>query len=87
MSTKFLLPVLAMIFAVGMSFTTLDKASDPNSDYILIEGSFEPLNMELNCGDGTVQCRVRLQDGSEHDVYDAPNPNKPKVGIGQVIIL
>ena len=85
MKTKFLLPVLAMIFAVGMSFTTLEKVGDPSTDYILQNGTFMPLGTELDCGNGTIVCRVQLEpDGPLYEVYDAINPNVLKKGNGDI---
>ncbi len=81
MKTKFLLPILAMIFAVGTAFTTLDKVEDPNQDYILQNGTFMPLGTELNCGNGSSTCRVQLEPNGEiYDVYDGINPNVIKKG-------
>ena len=85
MKTKFLLPVLAAIFAIGMSFTTVNAVSDPNTDYILIRGNFEPIGMELDCDPGTQSCRVQLEpNGTIYDVYDAADPNTLKIGSGVV---
>ncbi len=81
MKTKFLLPVLAAIFAIGMSFTTLDKVADPNQDYILQNGTFMPLGTEVNCGNGTAICRVQLEpDGQIYEVYNSDNPAVLKKG-------
>lgn len=85
MKTKFLLPMLAMIVAVGMSFTTVKDNSDPDTDYIWRNGAFESLDMELNCGVGNLQCRV-LKYGTEHDVYDDDTFSSVKKGNGELII-
>lgn len=84
MKTKFLLPVLAMVFAIGMSFATEKKVSDPGQDYIQINGTFMPLGTELDCGNGSDVCQVRLENGQVHEVYDAPDPNSLKIGDGIV---
>ncbi|WP_026837726.1 DUF6520 family protein [Gillisia sp. JM1] len=86
MKTKFLIPVLAAIFAIGMSFTTIENESDPSQDYILQNGDFMPLGTELNCGTGVKTCKVKLQNGNVYDVYDAADPNSLKRGNGEVII-
>lgn len=81
MKTKFLIPVLAAIFAIGMSFTTLEKVADPSQDYILQNGTFMPLGTEVNCGSGSATCRVQLEpNGQVYDVYDGINPNVIKKG-------
>jgi len=87
MKTKFLLPVLATIFAVGMSFTTVDNPGDPNQDYVLQNGNFMPIGTELNCGTGNFTCQVRLSDGEVYDVYDAADPKTLKIGDGTIKTL
>lgn len=88
MKTKFLLPVLAMIVAIGMSFTTLDSASDPDTDYILQNGTFQRIGMELDCNPGSESCKVQFEpNGAIHEVYDAADPNTLKEGSGEVIRL
>ena len=86
MKTKFLLPVMAMIFAIGMSFATESVEIDPNTDYVLIDGNFQSIGMELNCLDGGDTCKARLQPGGEpYEVYDAADVNTLKPGDGSVI--
>lgn len=88
MKTKFLLPGLAVIFAIGMSFTTVNKDTDPNQDYILENGVYQPIGMELNCGEGTITCQVQFgPNGTVHEVYDAIDDKEPKTGGGGVIEL
>lgn len=87
MKTKFLLPVLAMIFAIGMSFTTLNSDTDPNMDYINTESGVVPVQ-ELNCGSGSLKCEARLtQGGKVYPVYDDANLSIRKTGNGEVIEL
>ncbi len=86
MRIKILLPVLAMIFAIGMSFTTVDRTHDPESDYILLNDTFQRIGMEIDCESGNQICRVQLQqNGPIYEVYDAADPNTLKVGSGEVI--
>jgi hypothetical protein len=85
MKTKFLIPVLAAIFAIGMSFTTLDSAGNPSQDYIVQDGVFMPLGEELNCGNGSIVCRVQLEpNGQIYEVYDSINPSVLKKGNGDI---
>lgn len=87
MKTKFLLPVLAMIFAIGMSFTTVDLNVDPNMDYVLTESGVIPVQ-ELNCGEGSVQCEAKFTpEGDAYPVYDDSNLDIRKTGNGEVIEL
>lgn len=70
MKTKFLLPVLAMIFATGMSFTTAELGKEQTVDYIRVDNQWMAIP-EIDCGQvGPYNCRVKLQDGSEHPIYD-----------------
>lgn len=77
MKTKFLLPVLAAIFAVGMSFTTISTNLNA-SDYIYNNGSWQPIS-EQSCQAGPHNCRVQLgQGGQIFDVYDEMNLSTKK---------
>jgi hypothetical protein len=76
MKTKFLLPVLAMIFAIGMSFTTV------NADKAVATGFIEtsPGNWEqvdVDCPTGLNDCRMFFSSEPDkiYSVYDAPAGN------------
>lgn len=70
MKTKFLIPVLAILFATGMSFTTVSLGKAQTQDFIRVNNQWVPI-MEINCGQtGSNNCQVRLSDGSVHNVYD-----------------
>ena len=70
MKTKFLIPVLAILFATGMSFTTVSLGKAQAQDFIRVNNQWVPI-MEINCGQpGDNNCQVRLSDGSTHNVYD-----------------
>lgn len=85
MRTKFFLPVMAMFFAIGLSFASVEKAIDPSTDYILQNGTFEPIGMELDCDPKQSTCQVQLEpNGQIYDVYDAPDPKTLKEGSGEV---
>lgn len=85
MKNRILIPVLAMFFAIGMSFATEHKESDPNEDYIKVNGSFMPLGTEYDCGVGEETCQIRLQNGEIHDLYDAPSAGSIKEGDGRTV--
>lgn len=88
MKTKFLLPVLAMIFAIGMSFTTSNSANDPNMDYYSENGNLLPIGQELTCGSGSSICRVQFEEnGPIYEVYDSKTPAVRKTGNGTLIKL
>lgn len=85
MRNYFLLPALAIIFAIGMSFAHNEKEHDPSTDYILVDGKFEPIDMEVDCGSGDETCRAQFElDGPIYEVYNAANPNSLKEGDGEV---
>ncbi|MDR6301809.1 DUF6520 family protein [Mesonia maritima] len=78
MKTKFLIPVLALIFATGMSFTTVELGNEQAMDYFRNGGTWVPIP-EINCGVvGANNCQVRLPDGSIHDIYDLQDFNSLK---------
>lgn len=77
MKTKFLIPVLAIIFAVGMSFTTVNMGDKAAFDYYLLNNQWEEIPM-IDCGIGSLKCRVELSDGTIHKVYDTKNLNSLK---------
>lgn len=85
MKTNFVLPMLALIFAIGISFANVETTSDPNTDYILENGSFVAINIELDCGSGTETCQVQFEEnGPIYDVYDDDDPTTLKKGDGEV---
>lgn len=82
---KILLPMLAFIFAIGVAFAIENVKSDPSTDYVLIEGQFQSIGMELNCEPGNQSCKAQLQsNGKVYDVYDAADINTLKPGDGTV---
>ena len=84
MKKRFLIPVLAMFFAIGMSFATENRESDPTQDYYQASsGVFMPLGQEIDCGSGNRTCIVELPNGQVYQVYDAPDPSTLKHGDGR----
>lgn len=85
--TKIFVPMLAIVFAIGMSFATERATTDPVSDYI-DKGDGQPTAiMEVdNCGDRVTECFGRLpNDLSQYQIYDGPGLTNPKEGAGDVI--
>ncbi|MDT0650805.1 DUF6520 family protein [Autumnicola edwardsiae] len=75
---KFLLPMLAMIFAIGLMFATPTEDNDPDNDYVILNGSWEAIP-EQNCEAGEFDCQVRYgQNGPVLEVYDAMGDEEPK---------
>ncbi len=65
---KVILPMLAMIFAIGLTFATVNPAPEPDmeNDYILLNGTWLSIP-EQPCEDGEFTCQV--QDGEDGPVY------------------
>ena len=84
---NFILPVLAFIFAIGISFAAAHHKVVPKLqayDYILVNGSWEPIP-EQDCGTGNSTCKVQLEpNGQPFPVYDEMNSPNPKPGDGSV---
>lgn len=78
---KFLLPMMAFIFAISMAFAAVDLKPEPvalANDYVLMNGSWEAIP-EQNCNSGNETCRVQFgTDGPVYDVYDEINDPEPK---------
>lgn len=82
MKTKFLLPVLALIFAVGMSFTTLSNSSENYATKYVHDGTMWH-QIEVDCQTGTVDCKVIFsEDPTEtpYPVYNSQSFNNPVKG-------
>lgn len=86
MKTKFLLPVLAMIFATGMSFTTLQASEDAETGYIeRSPGQWEQVNVDCQ---GTDKCLVKFRGETEiYQVFEGMNTSQPIKGSGVVKVL
>ncbi|MCM4161593.1 hypothetical protein DHB64_17025 [Antarcticibacterium sp. W02-3] len=66
-----------MIFAIGMSFTTVNSSADEALDYIRVGSDWQEIP-EIDCGSGSLTCQVRMEDGSIHEVYDTPSLSSRK---------
>ncbi|WP_268225214.1 DUF6520 family protein [Sinomicrobium oceani] len=84
MKTKFLLPVLALVFATGMSFATANLNADPDNDYIERDG-WEMIPEVTSCTPTEQACfGLSQSDGLVYRIYDTPDVNDPKEGNGTV---
>lgn len=72
---KLILPMLAFIFAIGLTFATANPESEPEpkelaNDYLLINGSWEAIP-EQDCSYGQFTCQVEIGEGGPvYEVYD-----------------
>lgn len=93
MKKKFLLPMLAMIFAVGMAFATADASVDDDAEkkYIYVDQTWRTIQAgQLDCGEGDIDCTVMFQDdptSTVYEVYNSKNDTDPVLGSGGLNIL
>ena len=68
---KLVLPLMAFIFAIGLSFAFTEMETNPNNDFIHLGGdSWLPIQ-EVNCAEGDKTCTVQRTEGGQiYDVYD-----------------
>lgn len=74
---KLILPIMAMIFAIGLSFATVNPNPEPEAeipqeyDYVYLGGDSWLQIDEQNCPTGEFDCTVRLGEGGPiQQVYD-----------------
>ena len=73
---KFVLPMLAFVLAIGMSFAFTNATEDDYyaTGFIQLEGTW--YQVDVNCSTGDKACYATLngdENEVEHQVYDAPN--------------
>lgn len=84
---KLMLPMMAFICAIGMSFATVGLEADLMYDYIQTDSGWEEIP-ELNCGEGIADCRALVDGEGPFLVYDEENNLLSlKSGNGNVIIV
>lgn len=73
MKKKLLLPMMAFVCAIGLSFATERSTADAETDYIWLNGQFQSIGMEITeCGSGEIGCTIQFGDGPVYDLYDSP---------------
>tara|TARA_B100000378_G_scaffold260542_1_gene241272 strand:- start:7400 stop:7660 length:261 start_codon:yes stop_codon:yes gene_type:complete len=83
MKSKFLIPLLAVIFTTAMSFTTARTAADPNNDYVLTNSGLITVS-EVDCGSGAIPCEATVDGEGPYPIFDDQNMTNRKVGSGEV---
>lgn len=79
---KFIIPMLAFVMAIGMSFATVSNELDYYQD-----NGWKSVP-EVTCQPADDECYIRLQaDGPSLQLYDTPSIGDPKEGDGSVIDL
>lgn len=69
---KLILPMLAILFAIGLSFAFADMDAEANNDYILRNNQWEAIP-EQDCGSGSLTCQVKVHGEGPFNVYDQEN--------------
>ncbi|MCM4157614.1 DUF6520 family protein [Gramella sp. AN32] len=80
MKKLFLIPFMALLVVLGMSFTNFGSETDKEpvnlaSDYILVNGNWQPI-AEQDCTGEKYHCQVKFsENGQKYNVYDEMNVN------------
>ncbi|MGY5847020.1 DUF6520 family protein [Salegentibacter sp. HM20] len=89
---KFLLPMLAIVFAIGVAFTAPGIEEKPEAqafDYYLVDGNWVAVD-EQNCTGTGGACRVQVGTGGPiyelYDEMDDENPKPASVNIQPILI-
>ncbi|SDS44929.1 DUF6520 family protein [Christiangramia echinicola] len=75
MKKLFLIPIMALLVILGMSFTSFGSEFEEHtevvaSDYIRVNGNWQPIS-EQDCNSGSNDCKVKFsENGQEFKVYD-----------------
>ncbi|MFC6859177.1 DUF6520 family protein [Zunongwangia atlantica] len=78
--SKLILPLMAFICAIGMSFTTAQYSQEEHDYVDLGNGSWFEID-EVDCGEGSEECRVQIgEDGPIYQVYDEQDNTTSKQG-------
>ncbi len=80
---NFLIPALAFVSAIGMSFTT---ANQQESDYIRVDDQWEAIP-EINCSPQSDDCLVTKGGEGPFVVYDTMDLNSEKEGDASITVL
>lgn len=81
-----MLPMMAFIFAIGMSFATVGVEADPLNDYIQRDGEWEAIP-EQDCGEGEEICEVIKGNEGTFTVYDTQDLSSMKMGDGRTLVI
>lgn len=86
---KLILPMMAMIFAIGLMFATVNPETEPNipeSDnyaamYVNVNNTWHQI--DVDCETGNRDCLVIFSDdpsGTPYQVYNSPSLNDKALG-------
>lgn len=93
MKKLFLIPIMALLVVLGMSFTNFESETEEQpesvaSDYVYDNGNWQPIP-EQDCTGGNQTCRVQFgTNGPIYDLYDEMDlSTKKQNGSGSIIVL
>lgn len=93
MKKLFLIPAMALLVVLGMSFTSLGSETEVQleavaNDYVLDNGNWRAVP-EQNCTGGTQTCQVQFgANGPIYDLYDEMDlASKKQESDGTIFIL
>lgn len=90
---KMILPMLAFILAIGMSFAFVGTTSGKDyytEKFILVEAPNGWATIDVECSPENDKCIVKFSDDlfqTEYRVYDEKDLTKPSAGNGQTKVL
>lgn len=96
---KLILPIVAIVFAIGMAFATtnftLEPKGSPDVPNDLQATMFVRVNnnwheVDVDCEDGDSLCQVTFSEdpeGNSYQVYNSQNINDPAFGSGSIKII
>ena len=78
MKTKFLLPMIAMMFAIGISFASVESNASSAIGFIQTDEGWE--QVDVGCETGSKTCRMYYSSDPNtiYVVHDAPGGNPLK---------
>ncbi len=69
--SKLILPLMAFICAIGMSFTTANSTILQSTGFVEIAED-DWLEVQVDCGTGDLECQVKFsENGEPYNVYES----------------
>lgn len=90
MKKLFLIPIMALLVVLGMSFTSFESETEEQpiviaSDYVLLNGNWVAI-AEQDCNQGPHTCKVKFsENGQPYEVYDEMSDLEPKPSSSTII--
>lgn len=89
MKKKFFLPMLAMIFAVGMAFATAEPSvENAEIKYVYVNGTWHTI--DVICANGQAECMVRFEQDlsrTPYQVFNSEDLEDAASGVGTISVI